>query len=93
MTEKELTAYEAMAKLRLTEENRAWVLDKMAVLEESFRRLEAVDTAAVAPLVSVLDIQNVFREDVAVQLISRGELMARAAEEYDGYFVVPKTLE
>jgi len=32
------------------------------------------------------------REDVAVKLLPRDELLANAPEEYDGYFKVPGTL-
>ena len=89
----ELKEYEAMAKLSFTEDERAWAESEAARLLESFRALEAVDTDGVAPLVSVLDMENVFREDVAVQLVSREELLIAAPEEYDGYWQVPKTLE
>ena len=86
-------AYEAMAKLTLNEDEREWALAAVARLEDRFASLAAVDTENVEPLVSVLDMENVFREDVAAQLVSREELLAAAPEESDGYWQVPKTLE
>ena len=45
------------------------------------------------PLVSVLDIKNVLREDIEAKTISRDEILENAPEQYDGYFQVPGTLE
>jgi aspartyl/glutamyl-tRNA(Asn/Gln) amidotransferase C subunit len=43
--------------------------------------------------VTVLDLQNVLREDIPSKTVTRDELMKNAPAEYDGYFQVPKTLE
>jgi len=93
MTESTIRTYEAMAKFDLGDEARKYMLEGMNELEDSFKTLQTVDTGGVTPLVSVLDMQNVLREDVSNQLITRDELMSNAVEEYDGYFQVPKTLE
>jgi len=82
-----------MAKLRLTEDERGWAEKIFADLETRFGALAEIDTEGVEPLVSVLDMENVFREDIASQLVPREELLARAHETYDGYFEVPKTLD
>ena len=85
--------YEPMAKLSLDSETRAWADDIIARLEGEFEKLEAVSTEGVEPLVTVLDLRNVLREDVSSQIVSRDTLLSNAPEEYDGYFQVPKTLE
>ncbi len=85
--------YEPMAKLLLDDKTRAWADDVIARLEGEFEKLESVDTDGVEPLVTVLDLQNVLREDVSEQIVSRETLLENAPEEYDGYFQVPKTLE
>jgi len=85
--------YEAMAKLDLPETERQLVKDRMEKLLESFSALESIDTTKIEPLVTVLDIQNIMRDDIAKKLISREELLSNAPEQYDGYFQVPKTLE
>lgn len=93
MDAKTLSSYENMAKLSLTEDIRKWVVDSFNILEESFKKLESVDTEGVEPLFTVLDLKNVLREDVSAKFIERDELLSNAPEEYDGYFQVPKTLE
>ena len=85
--------YEAMAKLNLPDAERELISGKADGLIEAFAALEGIDVSGVEPLVTVLDIQNVLREDVAVKMVSREELLSSAPEHYDGYFQVPKTLE
>ena len=85
--------YEAMAKLNLPETERQWVKDRAEKLMDSFSALENIDTTNTEPLVTVLNIQNVMREDEAKKFITREELLSNAPEQYDGYFQVPKTLE
>ena len=85
--------YEPMAKLSLDSETRTWADGVIARLEGEFEKLESVETDGVEPLVTVLDLKNVLREDVSAQVVSRDTLLENAPEEYDGYFQVPKTLE
>ena len=85
--------YEPMAKLSLDSESRAWADDIIARLEGEFEKMESVDTEGVEPLVTVLDLRNVLREDVSSQLVERDTLLENAPEEYDGYFQVPKTID
>lgn len=85
--------YEPMAKLSLDSESRAVADDIIARLEDEFSKMEKADTEGVEPLVTVLDLKNVLREDVSVQIVSRDTLLENAPEEYDGYFQVPKTIE
>ena len=88
-----IASYEAMAKLKLNDDTKSWVLKNMNYLEDLFQKLGQVDTKDVKPLITVLELQNVLRNDVSMKFITRDELLANAPEEYDGYFQVPKTLE
>ena len=85
--------YEPMAKLSLDSESRAVADDIIARLEGEFEKMEKVEASGVEPLVTVLDLRNVLREDVSAQIVSRDTLLENAPEEYDGYFQVPKTIE
>ena len=90
---KDIKKYESDAKLNLPEAERQWVQSRVDALLESFSALESIDAGSTAPLVSVLDIQNALREDIAKKTIKREELLSNAPEQYDGYFQVPKTLD
>ena len=85
--------YEPMAKLSLDSESRAWADDIIARLEGEFEKMEKIGAEGVEPLVTVLDLRNVLREDVSAQIVSRDTLLENAPEEYEGYFEVPRTIE
>ena len=84
--------YEAMAKLDLPDEERQEISSLVIRLLEDFNSLAGIDTDGVEPLFTVLDVQNVLREDVSTKMLAREELLANAAMQYDGYFQVPKTI-
>ena len=91
---KDINDYEAIAKLKLSDAERELISAGVEMLTGSFKALESVDTSSTEPLVTVLDICNVLRDDVApVKTISRDELLSGAPEQYNGYFQVPKTLD
>ena len=89
----DITKYEAMAMFDLSEEERGQLGKRAGDLAESFGALDDIDTDGVPPLVSVLCVHSVFREDVSERILTRDEIMATAPEQYDGYFQVPGTLE
>lgn len=93
MNRQELMNYEAMAKLNLPEEEREWMLCQVDYLESGFAALKDVNTKGAEPLITVLTLQNVLREDEAVRMCSREELLANAPEQMNGAFQVPKTLD
>ena len=85
--------YEAMAMLDLPDGERRLLERRLGELADSFDTLEGIATDGVEPLVTVLRVQNVFREDKAERLLTRDEILSTAPEQYDGYFQVPGTLE
>ncbi|MCL2391160.1 MAG: Asp-tRNA(Asn)/Glu-tRNA(Gln) amidotransferase subunit GatC [Oscillospiraceae bacterium] len=89
----EINGYEAMAMLDLDEAERKQLAMHIEGLKESFSALDSVDTSGILPLVSVPQLQNVLREDVADKMMSRDEILKNAPEQYDGYFQVPGTLD
>lgn len=88
-----LEKYEPMAKLALEGEERAWAEKIIERLEGEFDAFDAIDTEGVAPMVTVLELTSVLREDVSEQVVSRQTLLENAPAEYDGYFEVPRTIE
>jgi len=89
----DMKSFESMAKVCLKEDERVWVTNCADMLVKSFDELEKIDTNNVEPLITVLDIKNILREDIATKFMSREELLSNAPEQYDGYFQVPKTID
>jgi len=88
----DIKKYESITKIGLDEDERAVIAGRVAFLTESFDELERFITDA-EPLVSVLDIKNVLREDKTYKLISRDVLLSNTSEHYNGCFLTPKTIE
>ena len=88
----DISEYGEQAKFDLPGSEREAVSGLAEMLSESFKELEMVNTDAVPPLVTVLNVTNVFREDKAEKFLRREELQSGAADWRDGYFSVPKIL-
>ena len=85
--------YEAMTKVELSGGEREQIGRRFDELAGRFAAIEGISTDGVPPLITVLNLQNVLREDVSKKLLSREELLANAPEQYDGYYKVPGTLD
>ena len=81
-----------MAKLDLPAAESQWLIGSADKLIESFSSIQAVDTDGVKPLVSVLPLENILREDQAKKPFTREELLSGAPASSEGYFQVPKTI-
>ena len=89
----DIRKFQAMAKLDMDETEYQWVSGRIDSLLKDFSILESIDTAATEPLITVLDIRNILREDMAKKSISREEILSGAPDQYDGYFRLPKALD
>ena len=89
----DIKVYESMAKLDLPQPEHQELSERADALLRSFAAIESVDTDGVEPLITVLDIQNIMREDIPGKYITREELLSNAPEQYNGYFQAPKTLD
>ena len=84
--------YETMAMLELSGEESERLAGCFAEITGGFAALEHIDTNNTAPLVTVLELCNILREDTAEKQLTRDELLANAPERYDGFFQVPETM-
>ncbi len=66
------------------------IFDSMKVSEEA---LKAVDTKNTEPMVHVMEMTNVLREDVRVQPFSRESLLQSAPQRSDDSWVVPRLVK
>ena len=89
----DIIKYETVAMLSLSGDEREQLAKRAGALAESFETIGKINADGVTPLISVLNLHNVLREDTAEKLLTRDEIMSNAPEQYDGYFQVPGTLE
>jgi len=84
--------YAAIEKLKLTDEENTWIKNCLDTLADSFNELSSVDTDNVEPLITVLDVKNVLRDDISMKMLPRDDLLSNAPEQYEGYYQVPRTI-
>ena len=89
----DISKYENIAMLDLSETERERLGAMVVAMADGFNEIEKIDTEGALPLVTVLDATNIMREDIAIKLVSRDELMEKAPEHQDGYYKVPATLD
>ena len=88
----DLKEFEKMAKLEFTDEERERANACAEELISGFSLLEGFNTDGVEPLVTVLEIGNILREDIAEKNFTRDEILSNAPDAEDGFFRVPKTV-
>jgi len=87
------TDYESMAMLDLSETDRNNLKTRFDTIIDGFSELDKYDTNGIKPLVTVLKLHNIMREDAAEKIITRDDLLQNAPEQHDGYFRVPATID
>ena len=83
----------ALARLRLSEEERLDAQRDLGRILGYVGKLEELDTEGVTPMSHAFPVQNVFREDVALPSMAREDVLKNAPQQKDGCFLVPKTVE
>ena len=90
ITIKEVEHVAKLARLALTEEEKAKFAPQLNSIIEYVNELNEVDTTGIEPMAHSIKISNVMREDEIKQDFSREEMLKNAPEEEDGFFKVPK---
>ena len=82
-----------LAKLGLTEEEIERFREQLSAILDYAAMLNRLDTAAIPPTASVLDLRNVMRMDEARPALSQADALANAPSAEEGYFQVKAVLE
>ena len=83
----------ALARLGLSEEEIERMVSQLNHILEAIAALQDVDTSAVGPTAQVIPLENVMREDVPRDGISREAALANAPLREGGHLRVPVVLE
>ena len=93
ISEKEIRHVAKLARLKLAETEIASYQKNLNVVLGHFDTLQELDTEEVHPMSHVLDIKNVWREDIEGKTKDTKPLLSNAPETETGCFKVPKILE
>ena len=79
-----------LARLVLTEEEKAVYTKQLSDILEHARKLQDLDTTDTQPTAHVLPLNNVFREDKVGEHLSVEKVLSNAPEKQENFFKVPK---
>jgi aspartyl-tRNA(Asn)/glutamyl-tRNA(Gln) amidotransferase subunit C len=82
-----------LAKLGLTDEEKATFQEQLSAILEYADRLNQVDTSAIPPTPTVLPLRNVTREDAVKPSLPTEDILANAPETTEGCFQVKVILD
>ena len=83
----------SLARLELTEAEKARYAGQLSAILEHAARLQELDTAGIPPTSSVLPARSVLREDEPRPGLPPAELFKNAPDVKDNQFRVPPVLE
>lgn len=79
-----------LASIKVAEEEKEGFVASFNSVLDYFHQLDELDTEDVEPTYRVVDLTNVFREDVTLESISQEESLSNAARRENGYFKSPR---
>lgn len=93
ITRKDVEHVARLARLALTEEEKALFEEQLGRVLEHAARVTSLDTAGVPPTAHAIPLANVFRPDVPQACLPHEEALAGAPEAEAGHFRVPRIIE
>ena len=93
MTAEKLKGLESLNEIEFTEEERALMTADFDFMAEKEEFLQSAAVADAEPMVHVLDLTNVLREDVRHQPFTRESLLEGAPEHTEDSWVVPRLVK
>jgi len=93
LSKKEVKKVAGLARLRMEDDELERLAPQLSNIIGFVEQLSQLNTDNVEPLANVVDISLPLREDIINDGNCAEEVLANAAEETQGYFVVPKVIE
>jgi aspartyl-tRNA(Asn)/glutamyl-tRNA(Gln) amidotransferase subunit C len=92
VTIKDVEYVAALARLTFSREEKERLTQELNEILEYMKQLNTLDTSNVEPLCHVIELANVFRQDVQHQQFSRQQALANAPAKTEKFFKVPKVI-
>ena len=93
ITKEQVNHIAHLSRLEIQEDEVDGYIEKLEKVVDLFNELNSVDTENIKPTYHVLDLVNVFREDVAQEGMDREEVLKNSKETEVGQFKVPTIIE
>ena len=93
ITEAQVEKIAHFSQLELGGDEKAKLAQQLTDIFSFAQKLEEVDTDAVEPTISVLDLVNVWREDKVLKGLKQEQALAQAKDVREGCFRVPRIMD
>lgn len=93
ITLKDVEYVASLAQLTLDDDAKQRLLKEMGEILAYVDKLNELDTDGIEPMMHVLDISNVYREDVVTGSLDREAALRNAPKTDGAYFLVPRILD
>lgn len=93
ISRKEVEYIANLARLELSEEEIEHFQGQLEGILGYIDKLKTVDISGMVPMAHVLDIKNVFRQDIIGKSIDVEKVLERAPQREGNFFIVPKVIE
>ncbi|MGE5599469.1 MAG: Asp-tRNA(Asn)/Glu-tRNA(Gln) amidotransferase subunit GatC [Bacteroidota bacterium] len=93
LSRQEIDHVARLARLNLTEEERAVYTNQLNEILGYVDKLKELDVTGVEPTAHAVPLQNILRPDESRPSFDREDMLANAPERREGYVKVPKILE
>jgi aspartyl-tRNA(Asn)/glutamyl-tRNA(Gln) amidotransferase subunit C len=92
VTIKDVEHVASLARLSFTADEKKKLVAELNTILEYMEQLNELDTSNVEPLSHVIELSNVFREDLLKPGLSREEALRNAPAKTGKFFKVPKVI-
>jgi len=93
INENDILKVAKLARLELSEEEKEEFSKQLSEIIEYVEKINELDTSGVKPADHIVELSNVFREDVVQESIETSEIERMAPSFSEGHIVVPKIIE
>lgn len=82
-----------LSKLELSDKEKEKAKEDVNKMLDYIDRLNELDTSNVEPLSNIFTVNNVFRDDVVINVNDRDNMLKNAPDKKENLFGVPKAVE
>lgn len=79
-----------LASIKISNEEKEKFVEQFNSILEYFHQLDEVDTEGIEPTYRVVDLANVFRDDISCKSLTSEEALKNAPRREKGYFKSPR---
>lgn len=93
ITRKDVDYIAGLAHLTISDETKDRLVGELASILDYIEQLKELDTSDVEPMMHVLEVSNVLRDDVVQPSLDREEVFKNAPKTDGEHFLVPRILD